>query len=428
MRWTNDMNGDMDLPSPLGPYRVLDLSSGHAAICARLLADLGADVVKIEPPGGDPSRMDRPFHEGIDGPERSLDWWAFNSNKRSVTLDIENDEGRELLLRLIDGADFLVETFPPGHLDRLGMGFQALQERRPGLIAVSITPFGQSGPYSGYQGPDIVMQAMGGFMHVTGEEDGPPMRIGYPNAFLHAGVEGAVGALIASYHRLSTGEGQHVDVSAQQCVVWTLMDVTATWDLTQENLRRSGNTNTWDKSGRSFRHHFPCKDGYVSYSSGAGVRDAKNPAPFYKMVEEDGYDAQSIASKRWMSADVARSDLTTEEVEEGEAFTASFLAGHTRQELYDVALAARFLFAPVLAPREVTRNYQMRARESVLEVEQTGDGKLMPFPGPLAKLSRSPGRISRRAPRIGEHNDEIYLEELGLSKQEADRLKAAGAI
>lgn len=420
------MAEDINLPSPLSPYRVLDLSTGHASICARLLADMGADVLKVEPPTGDPSRMDGPFYGGINEPERGMGWWAYNVNKRSITLDIEHEEGKALLLRLVDKADFLVETFRPGYLDGLGLGYQALRDRKADLIMVSITPFGQTGPYSDYEDPDIVMQAMGGMMYITGEDDGPPVRIGYPNAFLHAGVEGAVGALIASYHRLSTGEGQHVDVSAQQCVVWTLMDVTATWDLEKKNIRRSGNTNTWDKSGRKYRHHFPCKDGYVSYSNGVGVRDAKNPVEFYRMVEEDGYDPKEIASKRWMSADVPRPDLTTEEIDEEEAFMAPFLLRHTREELYECALADRFLFAPVLAPREVPQNHQIRARESFMEVEQTHDGRLTPFLAAFAKFSRSPGQTRRPAPRIGEHNEEIYLDELGLSRDEFDRLKAVG--
>lgn len=151
----------------LSPYRVLDLTDEKAWFCGKLLGDLGADVIKIEPPGGDPGRMTGPFYGNSRGPENSLPWWAYNSSKRGITLDLESQQGRDKLLQLVSGADFLIESFRPGYLDRLGLGYSRLESINPSPIMVSVTPFGPSGPYRDYKGPDIVAWAMGGYMEIA---------------------------------------------------------------------------------------------------------------------------------------------------------------------------------------------------------------------------------------------------------------------
>lgn len=148
----------------LSPYRVLDLTDEKGLLCGKLLGDLGADVIKIEPPGGDTSRNVGPFYKDIPDPERSLFWFAFNTSKRGITLDIETADGQDVFKRLVTSADFVIESFPPGHMDRLGLGYPALNEINPGVIMVSISPFGQTGPYKDYKSPDIVACAMGGQM------------------------------------------------------------------------------------------------------------------------------------------------------------------------------------------------------------------------------------------------------------------------
>ncbi|MDO8670564.1 MAG: CoA transferase, partial [Dehalococcoidia bacterium] len=164
----------------LSPYRVLELPGEASLLGGKIMADLGADVIKIEPPGGDASRSIGPFYHDETHPEKSLYWFALNTNKRSITLNLQSSEGRDLFRRLGRTADFVVESFSPGQMDKLGIGFSALHEMNPRLILASITPFGQTGPYAGYKGSDIVAWAMGGYMYLCGESERAPLRISLP--------------------------------------------------------------------------------------------------------------------------------------------------------------------------------------------------------------------------------------------------------
>ena len=186
----------------LGPYRVLDLTDEKGMLCGKILGDLGADVIKVERPGGDPVRQIGPFYNDEVDPEKSLLWFALNASKRGVTLDIETADGQETFRRLVETADFVVESFSPGYLDGLGLGYSALREVNPGVIVVSITPFGQTGPYRRYSGPDIVTWAMSGQLYPCGNADRPPVRVSHRAlSYLHAGGAAAAGAMMALHHR-----------------------------------------------------------------------------------------------------------------------------------------------------------------------------------------------------------------------------------
>src|SRR3989338_8654583 len=181
----------------LSPYRVLDLTDEKGLLCGKLLGDLGADVIKVERPGGDPARKIGPFYHDEADPEKSLFWFAFNTSKRGITLDIESAAGQATFKKLVETADFVIESFPPGYLDKLGLGYSALEKVNPGVIMVSITPFGQTGPYKDYKAPDIVAWAMGGVMYPWGDADRPPVHISHHSqAYLHAAGQAVVGALI----------------------------------------------------------------------------------------------------------------------------------------------------------------------------------------------------------------------------------------
>jgi len=242
----------------LHPYRVLDLTDEKGLFCGKLFGDLGADVIKIERPGGDPGRNIGPFYHDEVDPEKSLFWWAFNNNKRGICLDIETADGQDAFKRLAQGADFLIESFAPGYLDKLGLGYPALERINPGLIMVSITPFGQTGPYKDYKATDIVAWAMGGQMYPWGDTDRPPIRISHHSqAYLHAASEAAVGALLALWHRQSTGKGQHVDVSIQESVVRVTYAATASWDMLRVNQQRGSQS----RGNAQVTRMWPCKDG-----------------------------------------------------------------------------------------------------------------------------------------------------------------------
>ena len=225
-------------PGLLDPYRVLDLTNERGHFAGKLLADLGADVIKVEPPHGDPARRRGPFVDDIPGPDRSLRWLAWNTNKRSVTIDLDDPAGRDQFLQLAQSADFVLESFAPGHLDDLGLGYDALSAVNPAIILVSISPFGQTGPYRDYLTTDIVSWAMSGNMSITGESSGPPAHVSDDDqSFLHAGGDAAIGALIALTQRSRTGRGQHVDLSIQEAASRGLYQVTGSWDMTRPQSR-----------------------------------------------------------------------------------------------------------------------------------------------------------------------------------------------
>src|SRR3972149_1678553 len=178
--------------APLSPYRVLDLAGETGLMCGKILGDGGADVIKIEPPGGDPARNIGPFYKDVPHAERSLYWWALNTSKRGVTLNLETADGQEIFNRLVPTADIIVETFDPGYLDSLELGYEELSAINPKVILVSITPFGQTGPYRDWKTADIVGQALGGYMYLNGDRERAPTKVGPPQAYFQAGAQGAV--------------------------------------------------------------------------------------------------------------------------------------------------------------------------------------------------------------------------------------------
>ncbi|HZU07019.1 MAG TPA: CoA transferase, partial [Chloroflexota bacterium] len=243
----------------LAGYRVLDLTGPLGVYCAKLLADLGADVVRVEPPGGDPMRRQPPYYRAPDGSERSLYYLHMNTSKRAISLDLARPRGRDLLLRLVERADVLVESYAPSYLPSLGLGYPVLRERNPRLVLTSITSFGQNGPYAEYQASDLVGQAMGGVLALTGYADGTPLRLACDQGYHSASVHACAGTLIALYHREATGEGQRVDASMQEALALTMQPATQYWDLKQQ---RQGHHNL------RFGSTTPCKDGHVAVAMG----------------------------------------------------------------------------------------------------------------------------------------------------------------
>ena len=285
----------------LSPYRVLDLAYDNGILAGKILADLGADVIAIEPPEGSPVRRLPPFYRDKPGTEHSLVWWAYAAGKRSAVLDLKSEPGRERLLSLAKTADFLLESFPPGYLDELGLGFNALHDLSPRLVVVSMTPFGQDGPYSRYEAPDIVGAALGGFMNLTGDSDRPPLRVSELQFPSHLGTAGAAGAMIAHHHRLLTGRGQHVDVSGQQAIARALAHAPAFWSLLSTNIQRYG-TRRERAGGLKSRTLWPCKDGYVTYALQGGPMGASTNA-LARWVDEEGFGDDFLRSLDWTEVD-----------------------------------------------------------------------------------------------------------------------------
>ena len=221
-------------------FRLLDLTDEKGALCGKMFADMGAEVIKIEPLAGCSTRTIPPFLEDKPGPDRSLYAIAYHAGKKSVTANLDSPDGRALVADLAAKADFLVESFPLGHLDSIGLGYDDLSRRNERLIYTSITPFGDKGPGRDYKWADIISWAAGGMMYMMGEEGKPPIQMSLPQAGLHAGGEAAVASTIAHYPRQVNGLGQKIVIDMQACIVWTLMNEQAMPILHGDHIRRTG--------------------------------------------------------------------------------------------------------------------------------------------------------------------------------------------
>jgi len=406
--------------SMLTPYRVLDLTDEKGQFCDKLLGDLGADVIRVEPPGGDPSRSLGPFYHDEAHPEKILHWFAFNTGKRGITLDIRAPEGQELFRRLVRIADFVVESFPPGYMDGIGLGYRELEKVNPGIVMLAITPFGQTGPYREFNAPDMVLWAMGGRMYSVGDADRPPLRVSYHSqAYMQAGLDAAIATLMALYHRNATGEGQFIDVSIQAACV---QPSDSTWDIMKRIRPRGGLRNPSVQITRTW----PCKDGLVTWIFMPGEFSVRRNLAFVNWLDSEGLADDFLKGFDWESFDYA--DVTQETMARLEGPTARFFLSHTKLELLEGAVRHRILFYPQFDTTDILASEQLAARQYWAEVEHPELGTSITYPGPFARFTETPPRVSRRAPLIGEHNQEVYQAELGMPPQEIQRLKQAGAI
>jgi len=406
----------------LSPYRVLDLTDEKGLLCGKLLGDLGADVIKVERPGGDPARHTGPFYHDETDPEKSLFWFAYNNSKRGITLNIETADGQEILKRLIKTADFLLESFPPGYMDSLGLGYSALEKINPGLIMVSITPFGQTGPYKDFKASDIILWAMSGRMFSIGDADRPPLHISHhAQAYLQAGLEAAMAATMALYYRQMTGQGQQIDLSIQAAVA---QPSNSTWDILKATPQRGG-------LGRSINirltRTWPCKDGLVTWFFMPGQFEGRRRnLAFVEWLDSKGMADDFLKEFDWDALDYAT--VTQETMDRLSEPTAKFFLAHTKLELLEGAVKHRILFYPQFTTTDILESAQLAARGYWAEMEHPELGTTIAYPGAFAHASETPPRISRRAPLIGEHNEEIYEKELCIPREELIALKQAGVV
>ncbi len=412
---------------PLSPYRALDLTDEKGFLCGKILGDLGADVIKIEKPRGEPSRCLGPFFKDIPDPEKSLYWFAYNSNKRGITLNIETTDGKEIFKKLVKKADFIIESFPPGYIGKLDLGYSTLSQVNPSIIMASITHFGQTGPYKDYKGCDIVDMAMSGYMYLCGDADRPPVRVGFPQAYLNAAADAAAGIMIAFHHRQLTGEGQHVDISIQQSMVRILYNSRLLWDFNRQFIRRRGRfVERRGPAGPTFRlQTWPCKDGAVSFFMALGLTGAAMNRALIQWMGTEGMSDNYLRSIDWEREDADRQ--TQEAIDQLNERIARFFMAHTAAELYEGAKKWRFMLYPVSTSKDIVGNYQIAAREFWEQVEHPELKTSIVYPGAFVKSLETPLRIRRRPPLIGEHNEEVYGE-LGISKENLVILKQGNII
>ncbi|HEV8662973.1 MAG TPA: CoA transferase [Candidatus Methylomirabilis sp.] len=392
---------------PLEGMVVLDATQIMAGpFCTLLLADMGADVIKVERPDGgdDTRRMGPPFIAG-----ESAAFLAMNRNKRSLALDLKREEGKDLFRRLARRADVLVENFRPGTMEKLGLGYEALHEIHPGIIYCSVSGFGRTGPYRLRGGFDLVAQGMSGLISCTGHPGGPPTKVGVPISDLNAGMYAAYGVLCAYIHRLRTGRGQLVDTSLLEGAIAYTFWESAIFFATGENPEPMGSAHRLNAPYQVFR----TKDGSLSVGAATqGTWEMLCQAigrPDLSADPRFRENAARIAHYQELAAileEVFQQDTTT----------------HWLRRLEEAGVPA----GPIYTLAEVYADPHVRAREMAVEVEHPVAGRVQNIGIPV-KLSGTPGRIARPAPTLGQHTDEV-LAWLGVEKAAIARLREAGVV
>ena len=410
---------------PLSPYRALDLTDEKGMECGRILASLGMDVIKVEPPGGSLSRCIGPFyHDSLD-PEESIFWFVSNVDKRGITLDITKEDGKALFLSLVEKSDIIIESFPVGYLKKLGLTYKDLCSINPRIIVASISGFGQTGPYRKFKAPDIVCMALGGEMNLVGDPDLPPLRIGIPQAYLHAGAEAAEACLAALWRREETGKGQNIDVSAQECVAWLGFYAQTIFEFSGKNIRRQG---SWREIGRDlkFRYLYPTSDGYISFIPLGGFTREEPMKKLVAWMDREGCADEFLLGLDWKL--LIPSELTPELAEKIEPQFEHFFLNHSKKELLAAAVKDGHFIAPVNTAEDILMSSHFKARDFWIRVDHPELGECLTYPGVPFSCGEQRYNINRRAPLIGEHNQEVFCTEMGLTSDELRLLKAGGII
>lgn len=401
----------------LAGIRVVEFTDEIASYCGRLLADLGAEVIKVEPPGGGVQRHTPPFLQGVEpGPDASIAFWVHNMSKKSVVLDLDTADGQRLARQLALSADVVIEDNPPGYLAARGLGYEALSAEKPSLVYTSVTGFGQTGPHAHYAYADIVGQAMGGVMTLAGEPDDPPNQIYGNQANVSASIQAAQGTLLALLYAEATGEGQQVDVSAQEALSMAQETAMQTWDLQKTNRRRTGERGMMPVSLPGMGV-YQCQNGHVvAYVMAPGGADFPDLVAWMREegmagdLDQPEY-ADLIANlnmatltQYMINPDLAK-DVIPKLMHINELVRA-FFAAKDATVAYEEGQRRRLLIGLVSTPKDLAENKQLRARDWYRMVDLGPLGRTVEFPGPPYRLSETPPVVSR-PPMLGEHTDAV---------------------
>ena len=391
--------------------RILDLTQHVAGpYCTKLLADFGAEVIKVERPQGDPARSLPPFASDEPHQERGLLFAYLNTNKKSITLDLKTATGKSLLYRLLADTDILVENFAPRVMPSLGLDYDSLSAINPSLVMVSISNFGQTGPYRDYKAADIVHYALGGLMYIFGSADREPLKHALRQTQFKAGTNAATAALIGWFHQQFTGEGQHIDVSIQECVASALRDTTSLYTYAGSTRQRQP-----AYTGDMPRSPVPTKDGYIVPIHFGGAVDWDGVADFIAAPDLKD-EAFATPESRFNNAQALQEALE------------SGLAHWRKFDLMREAHKRRgHIYGVVHSPAEVLASEQYDARSYFVDIEHPEVGNAT-YPGAPFIMSETPWKASSAAPLLGEHNREILCNRLGLSLDDLNTLTASGVV
>ncbi len=388
-------------------------TTGAASYAAKLMADLGADVIKVEQPAsGDPDRTLGPFPGGRPHPEKSGTFLYLNCNKQGVTLSLREARGRDLLRRLLASADVLVHDCPPSQAPALGLDHPSLRDVNPKLVVTSISPFGQDGPHRDYKAYDLTTLSAGGWTWLNGwpgHPEMPPLRPYGRQAAYQAGVNAALATMGALFARLRSGRGQHVDVSSQECIAAILEMTFAFWPYMQTPTAR------WGQRPIHPIDFFQCKDGGWI---------------FVLCIEEHQWQAlvELMGTPEWTQWEVsANRFVRASNWDALRPFMEEWVSQWTVDDLYQAAQARRIPFAPASTLADLLSSDHLKARGFFVEVEHPEAGRLTQAGAPY-KLGGTPWEIRRPAPLLGQHNEAVFGERLGLSQTEMEGLRRGRVI
>ena len=363
---------------PLAGLSALDLTGQLGWLLGKILADLGAEVWKLDPPGGDPHRLEPPLLEGPAGCA-GAEWVAFNAGKRRLDVDLLTESGRLRFRELAAAADFVLDSAEPGTLEELGIGWPQLSERSPALVMTSVTPYGQDGPLAHAPASDLELMAAGGAAWLTGDPDRPPVRVTQPQAGPWASAYAAIGTLIAHHHRRATCRGQHVDASAQCAVLPMLVHAPSFWELLGVSPVRAGALLFGrNVHGAATRNVWPCRDGYITWAIYGGPAGRQSNRGLVEWMAERGMAHDFLLEMDWDAFDVAT--VTPAEVERMEAAIGPFLRTVTKRDFLEQAHARRMLGYVVATAPEIAADPQLEARDVWRDVDVPELGRAVRLP------------------------------------------------
>ncbi|BBO88108.1 CaiB/BaiF CoA transferase family protein [Desulfosarcina ovata] len=400
----------------LGDIRVLDLTCGIGEYAAKLYAQIGTEVIHVEPVTGDPLRQKGPFCKDQVDENGGLEFLYCNLGKKSLALDLSDGAGKQIFKKLCKTADVLIESFPPGYMDRLGLGYETLEKINSKLVYTAITPFGQTGPYSGYPFSDLTLMALGGFLFLAGNDDNKPVRAFGEQAFQMGASYAAIGSMIALYHARHTGEGQFIDVSMQSCVATALENSIQWYDLQGVNRRNVG-----VEAGLGI---YRCKDGYVCIVAAFGKTRAMWET-FLGWIEKDGAkDIKELKSEKWFEPTYRKTDEARETFKR---IFEDYSRQRTKLYLYEESQKNRAVVFPVSNGKDIFEDKQFNYRKIFKNIYHPAIDTEVCFPTTGFEMSGTDVEITVPAPTRGQHSAEI-LKELGYSDNDIEGLLIGGCI
>ncbi len=404
----------------LDGLKVLDLSQRYSHYCGKVFADMGADVVLIEKPGsGCALRGAGRYISGHVDAEYSIPHFYYNTSKRGITLDLDHPRGVEIFLKLAREADLVIEDMPPGALDRLHAGHKALSAVNRRIVLTSITPFGQTGPYAHYAADDLALLALGGFLNMTGYPDMYPTQPYGNQAYAMGNMFAMVGSMLVVLQAQTSGRGQHVDISIQECVTMALENASQFYDLEQRVRTRFAGTQRQAGTGI-----FECADGYVYLFAGgmAAIRFWPNLVAWLKEMRVPSVEI--MESPRWADMAFVNSDEAKDTFAK---LFSSFARTRTKEALYRDGQTRRVPICPVSTPADVARNQQLKYRSFFANVRHAPSNQDVMMPGAPFQLAQAPWQVRRAAPALGEHNSEVYAS-IGVDADALRELQSAGVV